>query len=416
MKNVILLNNRSLHLYDFKELKNNCDLRISAVVFDTAYNDLSNEVKESLDEIHILPDIASDQQKFPAFPEDFLCSLIEKEQAQFKDTWIVAADELNNLTASFLRNKYNLPGTTYPIILNYRNKTLQKNLLNQSGICIPRFMALERKDFVGKIKSSYKQIVHTLNLPFIIKPNDMFGTIGVEKIKSYKQFYNYLNKFFHFSNFIVEEFIYGQLYHYDFIIKKNEYIFTEVSEYLHNGLSFLEGYNHGSLLVTPDDPIRSSIIKFCKKANALLGIKSGCGHFEVFVTKEGEIVFLEAAARPAGSMVPLVFTRTFQKNYLNAAFLAEINENPGIFYEPIEYYFWSFFPRKLGIISSFNPPPLKSPYSVEWFIAIGDILHKPSSIAEKAGILLAKNKNYKVLKADFYLLRNFMAVEVDKLS
>lgn len=416
MKNVILLNNRSLHFYDFKELKNNYDLRISAVVFDTAYKTLSNEVKEGLDEIHVLPDTASPEQKFPSFPEDFLCSLIEKELAKFKNTWIVAADELNNLTASFLREKYSLPGAAYSVILNYRDKAVQKKLLNQGGIRIPKFMALEKKDFKNRIKPIYKQLVHILNLPFIVKPTDMFGTIGVEKIESYEQFHNYFIKFSHFSKFIAEEFIKGQLYHYDFIIKENEHIFDGVSEYLYNGLAFIDGSNHGSLLLLPDNLIRLSIIEFGKKANSFLGLKSGCGHFEVFITEEKEIIFLEAAARPAGSMVPLVFSRTFQRNYLNAALLAEINEDPGIFHEPIEYYFWSFFPRQLGIIRSLNPLPLESSYSVEWFITVGDILHKPSSIAEKAGILLAKNKNYKVLKDDFYLLRNFIAIETDELS
>lgn len=414
MKNVVILNNRSLNFYDFKELKENYDLRISAVVFDTAYKTLSDEVKETLDDIYILRDVASIEHPFPPFPEDFLCSVIEKEFSKFKDTWIVAADELNILIASSLREKYNLPGSPSSIIINYKDKVRQKEALAKAGIRIPKFVSGIKGFKDGEIRAMYDHLVQKLNTPFIIKPISMFGTIGVEKIEFYSQFCDYFIRFSQFYYFIAEEFIQGQLYHCDFIIQNNEYIFAEVSEYLSDGLSFVNGSNHGSLLLKRDDPLRISIIDFCKKANGVLGLSTGCGHFEVFVTKEGEIIFLEAAARPAGSMVPLVFTKTFQRNYLNAALLAEINEIPGTLYEPSEYHFWLFFPRKRGIIKALNLPPLdENSYNIEWFITLGDILDKPSSIAEKAGLLLVKNKNYEILKDNFYMLKNFEALEVE---
>jgi hypothetical protein len=415
MKNIIILNNRNLHLYDFKDLKSNNNLRISAVVFGGAHGNLSDNAKEYLDELYILPDPITSEQDFPPFPKEPLISIIEKDLSKFSNTWLVASDELNILTAAFLREKYNLPGTSYLTSLNYRDKLIQKKVVHKGGIQTPKFIGLDKKCIKADGNITYKELVITLKSPFIIKPTEMFGTIGVEKINSYQQFHNYLSKFSNFSNFIAEEFIEGQLYHCDFIIKDNQYIFSEVSEYLHNGLSFVSGYNHGSLLLTSTHPLRLPIIKFCERANSILGLKSGCGHFEVFVTKQQELIFLEAAARPAGSIVPVVFTKTFKKNYMNAAFLAEVEENPGNFKEPSEYYFWLFFPKKPGIVKSFRPIPIKSFHNIEWLTHIGDVVHKPLSISEKSGFLLANNKNYETLRSDFYSLKNFDAIEVEKI-
>lgn len=414
MKNVVILNNRSLNFYNFKELKENYNLRISAVVFDAAYKTLSDEAKETLDDIYISPDVASIEQPFPPFPEEFLCSVIEKELFKFKDTWLVAAEELNVLIAASLREKYNLPGSPSSIIVNYKNKVRQKEVLAKVGIRIPKFAPVFREFKEEKLKIIYEDLVQNLNTPFILKPVDMGGTVGVGKIWTYREFCEQIHDLKYFSHLIAEEFIQDQLYHCDFIIQNNEYILAEASEYLYNGLSFVNGSNHGSLLLKKDDPLRAPIIDFCKNANSVLGLNSGCGHFEVFVTKEEEIIFLEAAARPAGSMVPLVFTKTFQRNYLNAALLSEIDELPGIFHESLEYYFWVIFPTKKGVIKELSSPSLQSPYDLQWCVNVGNVSNKPSSVSEKSGILVVRNQNYEILRSDFYSLRGFKAIEMQE--
>lgn len=411
MKNIILLNNRSLHLYDFKELKDKYDLRISAVVFDTAYRDLSDSVKKQLDEIYILPNPVS-QKKLTSFPEDLLCPIVEKELYEFKNTWIVTVDELSVLVAASLREKYSLLGPSYSIISNYKDKVRQKKILSKGGVRTPKFLSVGR-DFNNEEKEFiYSDLSQNLKVPFIVKPTDMGGTVGVAKIESYEDFCNYLIKFDYFPHLIAEEFINEKLYHCDFIIQEGKYVFIEVSEYLYNGLAYvMNAYNHGSLPLTPDNPIRTPIIDFCKKANSILGLRSGCGHFEVFVTKENEIIFLEAAARPAGSGVPLVFTHMFKRNYMNAALLAEVLEKIEGFSNPEEYCFWSCFPRRSGIISELKEPLLKSTHQLEWYIKAGDASDASSSIVEKAGMLLAHNTNYEILKDDFYSMKKFKAIE-----
>lgn len=414
MKNIVLFNNRSLHLYDFEKLRNKNNLRISAVLFKESYENLSSYVKNSLDSIYTIPRPLGEKHLFPSFPEEGLIPIIEKEISQHKDTWIVSGDEINNLTASYLREKFNLKGSKPSIILGYKNKYIQKKRLSENSFRIPKFLPLNREAIKANTKSVYDELDCYFKAPFILKPVDMFGAIGVEKIQCYDHFSDYFTKHPYYSELIAEEFITGKLYHCDFIIQNNKYIFSEVSEYLRNGLAFINGSNHGSLLLKADNPIRLSIINFCKEINSCLGLKSGCGHFEVFITNEQELIFLEAAARPAGSMLPFIFSKTFRNNFLNAALLAEIEEAPGVFHPPSEYTFWSYFPVKQGIVKSLNPIPLLSPYELEWGVNIGDILQKPSSIAEKSGCILVHNKDYEILKSDFELIKSLNALQIEE--
>jgi len=415
MKNILIFKSSNLDFFDFKDIKKNHNLRLSAVLFNNAFQALSAEIKDVLDNIYILPDIPSSYRTLESFPEEALDSIIKSEVKLFPNTRLFSADEFNNLTVACLREKYGLPGTSYATILNFRDKFIQKRKLRRGGIKVPKFSSIKKSIHEQEIEIHYENFKYSLGLPFIIKPLKMFGTIGVEKIGSYNQFYDYLTKPSIFSDFIVEEFIGATLYHCDFLVQDNKYIFTEVCEYLHNGLSFLNGFNHGSLILTPDNPLRSSVINFCKKASSILGLKSGSGHFEVFVTKDQELIFLEAAARPAGSLVPLIFTKMFENNYMNAALLAEIEENPGSFSNPLQYYFWTLLPVKLGIVKSLYAPPIKSPYDIEWFVKIGDVLHKPCSIANKSGAVLVRNENYELLRTDFYSLKYFEAITIEQI-
>lgn len=416
MKNVILLNNRSLHLYDFEDLKNNYDLRICAVVSRKYYEDLTDKVKKNIDKIYILPEPLDQGDNFSPFQQELLAPIIEENLSEFKNTYIIGADELNTLTAASLREKYHLPGSPLSLIRNYRNKGIQKTKLSNSNIKTPKFFSLSKDHTKNKI-NIFNKIKEKLDLPFILKPINMFISIGVEKINSYNQFCNYFEEFSYFSDFIAEEFINGQLYHCDFIIQNNNYLFAEVSEYLFNGLSFLNGCNHESLLLTSDNPLRSSIINFCKEANSILGLKTGCGHFEVFVTKEQELIFLEAAARPAGSLVPLVFSKMFKKNYMNSALLVEIQEEVKSFplNKPEEYYFWIFFPSQGGRITKLRYPLLQSHYEIEWLVSKNDILSPAASLKDKTGFVIVKNHDYSVLRSDFYFIREFHAIEAEDI-
>ncbi|MGV8949157.1 MAG: ATP-grasp domain-containing protein [Candidatus Paracaedibacter sp.] len=412
MKNIILINTRSfLHLYDLKELKKKYNLRISAIVSSSAYSGLSDSIKKSLDEIYILPNPT--KKIFSPFPENLLCPIIEKELCNFQNTWIVTVDEASVLTAASLREKYRLLGPSVAVISNFKDKVKQKEILSKGGIRTPKFLSVERGFSDEKIEYIYHNLAQKLKIPFILKPTDMGGTTGVAKIKTYNDFRKYLAKFDNFTHLIAEEFIDEKLFHCDFIIQEGKYVFIEVSEYLSNGLAYvLDGCNHGSLPLMSDNPIRASIIDFCKKANSLLGLRSGCAHFEVFVTREKEIIFLEAAARPAGSGVPLVFTHMYKRNYMNAALLAEVHEKFEEFNIPEEYCFWSCFSRKSGTIAEFKAPPLESTYHLEWYMKVGDTSIASSSIMEKAGMLLAHHPNYELLKSDFYSLKNFKAIVV----
>ena len=283
-------------------------------------------------------------------------------------------------------------------------------MLSKHNINTPNFLGLKKNDVLLNKEKSYHNIKNFLGLPFILKPINMGGTVGVKSIKNYKSFYRYFQQEDCYTDLIAEEFIDGQLYHCDFIFQNNETLFSEVSEYLWNGLSFLNGKNHGSIILQKENLLKLEIIDFCKNANSKLGLKSGCVHFEVFVKNNKEIVFLEAAARPAGSMVPVVFNEMFQTNFLNNALLAEIGEETQRFADLKNYYFWILLAKQQGIISEIKEPSLRSSYKINWNVELNDHIKESTSIFEKSGSLIANNNNYEILKEDFNIFKTFKSI------
>lgn len=101
MKNVILLNSRSLHLYDFEELKKNYSIKISILIFEEQAKHLPDNIKNFVDKIYIVPPkiMVFD----PIFSEEGVRKVLHHVDHKAEETWLVASDELHNLPAAFLR-------------------------------------------------------------------------------------------------------------------------------------------------------------------------------------------------------------------------------------------------------------------------------------------------------------------------
>lgn len=61
--------------------------------------------------------------------------------------------------------------------------------------------------------------------------------------------------------------------------------------------------------VSPDGPEWAALTAFCERALDALGVRHGASHTEVFLTDEGEPVFIETGARLGGGTVPAVVER-----------------------------------------------------------------------------------------------------------
>ncbi|XP_022778026.1 uncharacterized protein LOC111319543 [Stylophora pistillata] len=341
--------------------------------------------------------------------------IVAKKVKEEKEFRIICSEDFNATLAAKVRKAFSLPGVYPEVVENYTNKFLQKELLQKAGIPIPQYFALNILNPVEKAEIVFKDAQERLGIPFIIKPRDLYGTIGVAKISSMEELKHYFQCNDHYQEFILEEYIEGQLYHCDLFCQEGKYLFSEACEYTFNGLSFVKGKNHGSMPLQKEDPLREKIIHFCQKANNILSLLDGCSHHEVFVTLGNEIVFLESGPKPPRSFVPLIYKKMFGINLLNLSLLAEAGIKIKMEYQNREPHFWCMFPKKKGIVARLFMPKLKSKIvEFKWYVQPGQRINNSRWTVDRAGFAIVSNKDYANLKNDFQVMKQFAPYSLEE--
>ena len=408
MKKILFLNNRHLEFLDFDSLK---VFDIEFVVYDFYYEKIKDLL--SAHKVHIIPshmfNVSDFHGSLPYEPVNMILKYIINKKDN-KDIYIACSDEFNVLLAAKLRDEYKLYGNSFSLVNRYRNKVIQKQTLIQNNIAVPKFRELISSNIRNKLLI-YKNLASELNIPFILKPQSEAASIGINIINSFSDFEKYLldNSY---EYLITEEFIDGQLYHCDLITENTRVLFAQSAEYLFNGLSFIKGKNHGSIPLEQNNPINIKLIEFTKLTNQILGLQNGCTHHEIFITSKGELIFLEAALRPPGSLVPEIYKRMFNVNLMNAALCLDSNTRLKVNLRKNDFYFWSIFPKLTGIIEKLNIPQLNSCFELKWFVKTSEQLSIPTSLSSKAGELIAHNTDYNQLYDDFNSLKLFSSMHL----
>jgi len=136
----------------------------------------------------------------------------------------------------------------------------------------------------------------------------------------------------------------------------------------------------------------------------------------MFIKSDGEIVFLEIAARPAGGEIVNTLDKTFGFNLYEQTLRNELGltvcfntmKNPS-------YHVWVYLLLPEGKIKQTNTPQFKSHFEIAWNVAIGDTItySSKSVLRKKAALVTLSNSDFDVLYNDFINLKTFQAVEVE---
>lgn len=411
MRKLLLICEHLLKFYEAKTLRTisqNFELHLASS--KKCLLDASEEIKSCFKEIHVYDTPASAERVSP-LPLEFLQDIVEGLSPQQNELTVICTTEFNMLQAARLREQYHLGEPHYDDVILYKSKIAMKEKLSKANILCPRYKILEHCDGEDQIKHSFEEIAGEFGLPFILKPTDQSATFGVMKIKNYHDFSEAVK---HFGNkrYEAEEFINGQLFHADSLIQSGKIVYFQASQYLSSGLAFLSGNIHGSIPLKKDNPLFERIQNFTTKALETLGWIDGSSHLEVFLNDKDELVFLEASARPPGSLVVENYNRSFGINFLDE----DLKIKLGLF-EPLKelkkhYTFWVYFPWKAGVIEHIHPLSLKSSAELRWFVKEGDTLDAPTCIFDKTAQMFVTNENYEVLMDDFLSLKNFSPFEI----
>lgn len=308
---------------------------------------------------------------------------------------ICIANEAGILTASRLRELYNLPGTKPSIAKKLINKKYQR--LAWKKINSPKF-------FTQNNYTVNDTFIKTLNTnKVVIKPVDSSGSKGVSICYKFNLTKKLLKKSFDFSKvgeIIIEEYIDGIEYAVESVcISGNVFpiIITQKGK-----LENSNGTVANILFTYEFSQIEyKKIIKLLDEAHRLLGYTDGVCHTELIKDKKGEFWIIETAGRGAGFGVSEIFIKSvtgydYLENSINFNLGLKILEPPKL-YCPPPFFAIRYIESKPGIfegITTYSKIPI---YTI---VEKGQKLYNPTTDGDRIGYFIVNSSNLHELKMD----------------
>jgi biotin carboxylase len=285
----------------------------------------------------------------------------------------------------------------------FTDKEVMKDRLKNSEVAIPKFTIFDPKYFqtVGDVYLS--DIEEYIEYPYFIKPINQAGCFGANIVNDRIQFINWINTEHSLAlKYEIDEFIEGELYHCDSLIKNGEIIHTEVCLYSEPCFSYLSGRAIGSITL-PNTIIETENLKrLTLIAHKAIGIPdNGCTHLEIFKSQKGNFIFLEIAFRTPGVGAGPFYERRLGislpeihlKLQIDKTFLPQIkNEN---------FVARFVIPNNLESINYFDSLDIKCQNSKSLYNNPTVTENVQNRIGNNSGYVVFWDSDFNVVKAEF---------------
>lgn len=218
---------------------------------------------------------------------------------------VVGLDEFDVMTAARVREHLQLGGMTSSHALRFRDKLSMRNIANAAGIPCPRFTGVFNQQAI----TNYLEDAPG---PWIVKPRYEVSAFGIRKCETDTQVWDVLNGLDnrnswrdHPSQFVLEQFIEGNVYHVDSIVENGKVLACGVSRY---GTPPFSVSHYGGVFTTSIVPYRSKERKELEKLNQELltafKYERGVSHAEFLQSSaDGKFYLLEVACRVGGAYI-----------------------------------------------------------------------------------------------------------------
>jgi biotin carboxylase len=218
---------------------------------------------------------------------------------------IVGLDEFDVLTAAMAREHLNLPGMSRSHALRFRDKLTMRSIADSAGVPCPQFVGAFNMDEIDRFLAE-------VPAPWIVKPRHEVSAFGIRKCETAEEVWNVLNDLDHRNNwrdhpsqFLIERFIEGRVFHVDSVVNQGKVVAAGVSQY---GTTPFKVSHHGGVFTSSIVPYNSAERKQLETLNRalLLAFNYECGvtHAEFLQSDEtGEFFLLEVACRVGGAYI-----------------------------------------------------------------------------------------------------------------
>lgn len=245
---------------------------------------------------------------------------------------VVGLDEFDVINAAKSREHLQLEGLGSFYALRFRDKLRMRRMARESGIPCPEFIGVFNPEEIN-------EYLENTSAPWIIKPRTEVNAFGIRKCVTKDQVWQTLNDLDarntwrdHPSQFLIERFIEGKVFHVDSVVEKGRVVAAGVSIY---GRPPMSVSHHGGVFTTSILPYKSKEGKELEKLNKKLlkafEYERGVSHAEFLQSAEtGEFFLLEVAARVGGAYIANVLEQAAGYNLWREWAKLEIadRENP----------------------------------------------------------------------------------------
>jgi biotin carboxylase len=218
---------------------------------------------------------------------------------------VVGLDEFDVLTAAMTREHLNVPGMSRSHAVRFRDKLTMRNIADRAGIPCPEFVGAFNTDQIN-------EYLNTVPAPWIVKPRHEVSAFGIRKCETAEEVWQVLtdldnlnNWRDHPSQFLIERFVEGKVFHVDSVVEGGKVVACGVSQY---GTTPFKVSHYGGVFTSSIVPYRSKDRKELETLNRalLMAFKydRGVSHAEFLQSdKTGEFFLLEVACRVGGAYI-----------------------------------------------------------------------------------------------------------------
>lgn len=211
---------------------------------------------------------------------------------------IVALDDFDVELAAMLREHLFVPGMGETTGRAFRDKLAMRRRARSAGIPCPEFVHVLNNDAIAEWTAR-------VPAPWVMKPRAQAAAIGIRKLHSTDDLWRAIGDAGDlFAEYVLEQFIPGDVYHVDSIVFDRQVRFAVASRYRTPPMAVAhEGGIFATRTLAHDDPLSQALLTSNARVLDSFGLLRGASHTEFIRARTGEWYFLETSARVGGAFI-----------------------------------------------------------------------------------------------------------------
>ena len=211
---------------------------------------------------------------------------------------IVALDDFDVELAAMLREHLFIPGMGETTGRRFRDKLAMRRRARSANIPCPEFVHVLNNDAIAEWAARVPP-------PWVLKPRGQAAAIGIRQLHRPEELWPAIDALGDtFAEYVLEQFIPGEVYHVDSIVFDRQVRFAIASRYSTPPMTVAhEGGIFATRTLPPASPLSAALLESNARVLASFGLLRGVSHTEFIRAGAGDWYFLETSARVGGAFI-----------------------------------------------------------------------------------------------------------------